>query len=329
MTSTRLAASLALLLIAAAGAVHLRAGARERAAEAAFPPEGRFVTVGGRRVHAVVAGDGPEVVLIHGLSGNARDFTFALLPALARRYRVIAFDRPGLGYSDALPPGADGLAEQAAVLQQAAALLGAARPLVVGQSYGGSVGLAWAVERPGTLAALVTVGAPSHVWEGGMSAFYRITAPPLGAVLAVPLLTALAPGAQVRQATESVFAPQPMPAGYAEHLGAPLTLRRPSLRANARHRARLKADLAALVPRYPDLTLPVEVLHGTADQTVSPAIHAEAFAREVASARLTLLPGQGHMPHHTAQAEVLAAIDRAAERAGLRRGRHSPYWRDG
>ena len=42
------------------------------------------------------------------------------------------------------------------------------------------------------------------------------------------------------------------------------------------------------------------------------------MVREVLSARLTVLKDVGHMPHHAAPDQVVAAIDRAAARAGLR-----------
>ena len=47
-----------------------------------------------------MTGEGPDVVLIHGAFGSLRDFTFDLSDRLSERYRVIAFDRPGLGYTD-------------------------------------------------------------------------------------------------------------------------------------------------------------------------------------------------------------------------------------
>ncbi|WP_419739722.1 hypothetical protein [Ruegeria sp.] len=73
-----------------------RAAQSEARAAQAFPPEGQILDVDGIAVHAVVMGDGPDVVLIHGSSGNTRDMTFALAPILAKNYRVIVFDRPGL-----------------------------------------------------------------------------------------------------------------------------------------------------------------------------------------------------------------------------------------
>ena len=64
--------------------------------------------------------------------------------------------------------------------------------------------------------------------------------------------------------------------------------------------------------------MPIELIHGDADTTVPPHIHAQVFAAEVPSANLQMLPGVGHMPHHADPEATVAAIDRAASRAGLR-----------
>ena len=134
----------------------------------------------------------------------------------------------------------------------------------------------------------------------------------------VPAITALVGENRITDAVESVFDPQAMPRGYAQHIGAPLSLTRAALRANARHRATLKSEIRAMIPRYDALDLPVEIVHGTADTTVSIALHAEEMVAQVPTARLTRLEGIGHMPHHVAADDVAAAVDRAARRAGLR-----------
>ena len=67
-------AVLAVLFIT--GLVQWRATSREAAAAAAFPPVGQVVDVDGVKVHAQVMGNGPDLVMIHGASGNLRDFTF-------------------------------------------------------------------------------------------------------------------------------------------------------------------------------------------------------------------------------------------------------------
>ena len=319
MTLMKLAISLLLLVLLLAGCAGLtqqRAATREAAAEAAFPPQGRFVTVDGLRVHAVIEGEGPDLVLIHGASGSTRDFTFSFVERIKDRYRVIAFDRPGLGYTDRLPEGNEGIFEQAALLSKAAAHLGAEKPIVVGHSLGGAVALAWALDHPA--AALVTISGPSHRWETGLPLLYKVNSSAIGSALAVPLITAWVPEDYVERQIASIFEPQSMPDGYAEAVGAPLTLRRESLRANAEQRAGLKAEITAMQGRYGELSLPFELVHGDADTTVLFGVHAVPMASDAPTVHVDRLPGIGHMPHHAAADAVVAAIDRAAGRAGLR-----------
>lgn len=317
----KLAASLALatlILGGCAAAVDRRATAREAAAEAEFPPEGQFVTVDGLRLHALVRGSGPDLVLIHGASGNARDFSFDLMNRLATRYRVIAFDRPGLGWSDDAGPGGVSPLVQGDLLRRAAAELGARRPLVLGHSYGGAVALGWALTAPEPPAGLVLVSAATMPWPGGLGPYYAVTGSRIGAATVVPLIAAFAPPAQVATTMEGIFAPDAVPAGYADHIGTGLTLRRGSLRANAAQITRLRPHVVEMAPNYPRLDLPVELLHGDADTIVPLAVHSAPLARLLPDAQLTVLPGVGHMPHHAAPDAVIAAIDRAALRARLR-----------
>lgn len=311
-------------LIALIVLTQYRAAQRENAAETDFPPEGHFVFIGGQPVHAVVAGNGPDLVLIHGASGNARDFTFSLVDRLAEKYRVIAFDRPGFGHSAQLPgygsawaSSAPSLSEQAQLLRAAAKQLGAHKPIVLGQSYGGAVALAWAVEYPDALSALVLVAAVSNSWSTGVSTLYDITGSTPGGALIVPLITAYAPQAAADRTIRSVFDPQPVPDGYSAHLGSALTLRRDSFRTNARQIVRLLAQIEVLVPRYDGISVPVEILHGDADTIVPYDIHSVQLVEQIEGSNLKILPGIGHMPHHVATVDTIAAIDRAAHRAGL------------
>ncbi|MFK7754972.1 MAG: alpha/beta fold hydrolase [Sedimentitalea sp.] len=307
------------LVIIAFGAITwVRAGQREAQAEAAYPPEGEIITVNGLNVHAVVMGSGPDLVLIHGASGNTRDMTFSLAPALAENYRVIVFDRPGLGYTDRISDTGSTLMDQGALLRDAAAALGAERPLVVGQSYGGAVALAWAAQSPERVAGLVTLAAVSNPWDTPLDPFYRVTSSWWGKMFAVPLLTAFVSPERIERAVTSVFVPQSPPDGYNAHVGAPLTLRRVSMRANADQRANLLSEIRALMPLYGQITAPTEILHGTADTTVGLSIHSEKLVNQIKGAVLTSLEGIGHMPHHAAQSDVIDAIARAATRAGLR-----------
>jgi pimeloyl-ACP methyl ester carboxylesterase len=315
MTSRRSVVKLSLLAtagFAVAGLpTALRAAAREAAAEAAFPPLGRRIAVGGGAVHALTRGEGPDVVLIHGAGGNLRDFAFGLMPRLAAGFRVTAFDRPGLGWSDDRPGSSDP-ARQAEVLRAAARALGIVRPVVLGHSYGGAVAMAWALDDPDGTRGLCLVAGATMPWEGGLDAWYHLTGTALGGALVVPAITAYATAAQAEAALAATFAPDPVPPGYREGIGIGLTLRRASLRANGRQVRALLGHVRAMSPRYGGLAVPVELLHGRADTTVAARVHSEPLARILPRARLTLIDGAGHMPHHIHPDLVVAAVRRLA-----------------
>lgn len=297
------------------GAVVWRATIRDAQADLEFLPEGVLLEVEGRQVHAVTRGSGPDIVLIHGASGNARDFTFRLAGRLARTHRVIAFDRPGHGHSDALHRedkvwghiGASP-AEQAYVLRAAARMLGVERPIVLGHSYGASVALAWAIGDPGTVSGLVLVGGASMPWPGRLGAYYRILGSRLGGAVLPPLISAFITRERLLRATEAVFVPHKMADGYAEHVGAALAARRASLRANARQVMSLRPHIVEMQKSYPKLTLPVEIIHGVDDEIVPIDVHARPLSRALQNARLTEVDKVGHMPHHLAPDVVIDAV---------------------
>ena len=311
-------AVLALALTGCAAYIDERAETRAEAAEKRYPPTGRLLQIDGKTVHAHVEGQGPDLVLIHGASGNTRDFTFDLVGRLRDDYRVIAFDRPGLGWTDRLDAGNDSPLAQADLLRRAADRLGVRDPVVLGHSYGGAVAMAWALQAPERTGAIVLLAGATHPWPDDVSlgAFYPFITSPVGRA-AVPLISAFAPESRVEQALAGIFAPNPVPEGYMDHVGAGLTLRRESFLANARQVDNLKPYLERMAPRYASLDLPIELVHGARDTTVGLDYHSRRMAR-LPNAELTVLPQVGHMVHHAAPQAVLAAIDRAARRAGLR-----------
>ena len=319
-TTTLVAIAALIGLASCAALVDTRAETREAEWEAEAPPVGQFVEVEGRRIHLLVAGrargTAPDLVLIHGANGNLRDFTFDLVPLLSQTYRIIALDRPGLGYSDSWGEADSDPRLQARVLREAAAQVGLNRPIVLGHSYGGAVATAWALEDQTNTAALVLLAPAIEPWEGDLSFWYSLNTTPLGSP-ARALVSAFAPEGAIETALAGVFAPAEVPEGYAEHLGVGLSLRRESQANNNRQVNALLAQVTQMQPGYPALTLPIEILHGDADTTVGLDIHSRRFVGEVASANLEVLPGAGHMLQHTHLPEVRAALARARRRAGL------------
>ncbi|MEM1360385.1 MAG: alpha/beta hydrolase [Pseudomonadota bacterium] len=318
-------AALVLLLLAVVGFVQLRAHQAERAAENAYPAQGALIDVNGRKVHAVTQGSGPDLVIIHGASGNTYDYTMSFVAPLLDRYRVTVFDRPGFGWSDRsagyggpFDRRSESPKEQAQMLREAAQKLGITDPIILGHSYGGAVTLAWALEYPEDPAALVMLSAVSNPWPGSVDRIHHINASVLGAAVVVPLATAFANAERLQSVLATIFAPQSPPEAYYAASAVPLAIRRNSLRLNAKQITRLKPFVIDMVPNYGAITVPTEILHGTADTIVSLKTHSEPLSQQLPDATLTPLPGIGHMPHHVVPEAVNAAIDRASARAGLR-----------
>jgi pimeloyl-ACP methyl ester carboxylesterase len=130
----------------------------------------------------------------------------------------------------------------------------------------------------------------------------------------VPLAAAFVPQSYLDAAIARVFAPASVPPGYRAHLGSPLILRRATLAVNTAQVNALRAELVAMQPRYASLTLPVELIHGTADTIVPLDIHSGPLSQILPDVRLTVIEDAGHMPHHSHIDLVLAAIGRAALR---------------
>jgi pimeloyl-ACP methyl ester carboxylesterase len=122
--------------------------------------ERRVVEVAGLRTRYWVGGDGPPLVLVHGLGGAAWNFT-DLAPLLAARHRVLIPDMPGHGGTEPLPAleSLSALAGHVAAVAEHERMSPAA---LVGYSMGGPVALRLAVDRPEAVSALVLV-APAGI----------------------------------------------------------------------------------------------------------------------------------------------------------------------
>jgi pimeloyl-ACP methyl ester carboxylesterase len=295
-------------------------GLSRSASSTLTPPIGEFVLVNGKQVHYHLSGpeNAPAVVLIHGASGNLRDFTYSLAPELAKEFRVLVFDRPGLGYSENLHASGESPQEQARHLADATIKIGVEHAVLVGHSYGAAVAMAWALERPDQAAGLVSLGGVLNPWPGGLGAWYDITGSWLGGLTIVPLIATFATKGMAEKSVESIFEPDPIPDEYLDYVGSDLTLRSKVLRTNARQVGGLRPYMVELSQQYERLELPIEALHGSADTIVPLSIHSQPLSERLTNVNLTVLGGVGHMPHHANQSATIIAIKRATYRAGLR-----------
>lgn len=105
-----------------------------------------FAVVNGARLAWQQLGEGPDLVMVHGLAAN-RAFWFAQATALADRCRVTLFDLRGHGYSEATDAGYSATALGRDILGLMDAL-GIARAALAAHSYGGAAALEAAVAAP-------------------------------------------------------------------------------------------------------------------------------------------------------------------------------------
>jgi 3-oxoadipate enol-lactonase len=119
--------------------------------------EERFAELKGSRMRYFVGGEGPPLILVHGLGGAAANWT-ELAPLLVPNHRLLVPDLPGHGGSEALPAvsGLEPFADRVAALAAREGMLPAP---VVGHSLGGAVVLRFALRHPDDVSAVVLAAA--------------------------------------------------------------------------------------------------------------------------------------------------------------------------
>jgi pimeloyl-ACP methyl ester carboxylesterase len=103
--------------------------------------------VNGINIHYEQAGAGPDLILIHGLTGSLASWQVRVVPAMIDRFRVLTFDLRGHGKSD-MPPSGYTSADMTRDLIALLDYLELARVQLVGHSFGGQVALSLCAERP-------------------------------------------------------------------------------------------------------------------------------------------------------------------------------------
>jgi pimeloyl-ACP methyl ester carboxylesterase len=255
------------------------------------------LTLHGNRVRYLIAGSGPAVVLIHGITSSADTWASAM-SGLARGHTVIAPDLLGHGAS-AKPRGDYSLGAYASGVRDLVAALGHDRVTVVGHSLGGGVAMQFAYQFPERTERLVLVSSGGLGKE--VNLLLRAAALP-GAELVLPFLVPTWLGRAVDGA------------GW---VGARLGIRaRPDLGevvrgflslGDAEARAAFLHTLRAVIDPagqrvsghdrlYLAANLPTLLVWGERDPII-PAAHAHAAHAAMPGSRLELFAASGHFPH--------------------------------
>jgi len=281
---------------------------RARKAERDHPPTGRFITVDGVRLHYIDRGEGPPVVLLHGNVVTAEDFrTSGVLELLARRHRVIAFDRPGFGYSDRPHGSAWSARAQADLLKKAFDVVDIKRPIVLGHSWGTAVALAMALNHPNDVKGLVLL---SGYYYPTLRADVLLSAPPAIPIIGDLLRFSISPllGKLLQPLLlKGMFAPLPVPADFSTGSTPNMSLRPGQIRAESQDGVAMIPGAMAMRHRYQELTMPIVIMAGTKDGVVD-AKQPRRLHAQVPHSNLQMVPGVGHMLHYAVPDEVAEAI---------------------
>jgi pimeloyl-ACP methyl ester carboxylesterase len=286
-----------------------------RRVETACPPAGRFVDVPGARLHVVDRGQGPALLLVHGLAGQLSHFTYGIVDPLAAHYRVVAVDRPGSGYSVRAAGASATLGAQADVLAALIESLELGRPVVVGHSLGGAVALALAQRHPERVAGLALVAPLTHLIPEVPSVFKDLGIPQpwlrtlVAWTLAVPLGMA-----KREEVLGAVFGPEAVPGDFPTRGGGLLALRPSHFIAACADLTAAQEDLPQMMQRYGTMRLPVSIIYGRSDRILDPQAQGETLAAKLPGAEFLLLDG-GHMLPITAPDRIAEFIRQAAARA--------------
>jgi pimeloyl-ACP methyl ester carboxylesterase len=257
----------------------------------------QHVTIHGHRRAYVKAGNGPALLLLHGLGCTHRTW-LPVLDALARRYTVIAPDLLGHGESD--KPRADySIGAFANGMRDLLTVLGIDKVTVVGHSFGGGVAMQFAYQFPERTERLVLVG------SGGLgpevsaairaittTGFYQV----MGALTLPGVRHVGTAGLKALSRTGiKEFR------DFDEVAEIYQSFRDPAARAAIRHVVRAVVDwqgqIVSMADRaYLTEAMPMCVVWGDQDRVI-PVSHAARAGELAPRARVEVMPNAGHFPH--------------------------------
>ena len=263
-------------------------------------PPGKSLAIDGHVIFVRQVGEGPDVVLLHGLGDSSIGWQYLEDPLVEAGYRVTIWDALGAGRSHKPAGGDYGIEAHLRRLTQVLDRLNVERAVVVGHSLGGSVALMLAQKHPERTKALFLID-PGAYREGAVddSLFWDVP------LLAEALLGLLCAETLVDYGLEQNFR---------DRSKIPEELRRLYIREAKRdgvvgalieqERQLIPEDPEAWEAGHRQIAVPMLILWGEHDALV-PVEQGRRLAREVPGAELIVLPGLAHSPQLEAPEKVL------------------------
>ncbi len=260
--------------------------------------------------HLIDEGRGPALLFLHHFGGSGRSWS-RVIDRVAERHRCIAPDLPGFG-SACDWTGSFTIAASVAPITALIARFGLADYRIVGHSMGGKIALAIAARRPRGLRDLILVApsppTPEPIAEAERA---RLIASwgNRGAMAAIVEKISVRPLSQLDREQQVADMLATSKAAWEAWLG---------------HGSR--EDISSSLPK---ISLPVTIVAGGADQTITPALLRRELLQHVPTATMSIIPGAGHLLPMEAYDEVADIILRANRRSAAEAdGEWTNGWRD-
>ncbi len=259
----------------------------------------RFVAAAGIRWHVQQMGEGPVLLLLHGTGASTHSWR-DLMPAMSRRYQVLAMDLPGHGFTDSVPSARcslNGMSDSVATLLQA---MNISPEFCAGHSAGAAILCRMALSGRIAPRLIVSLNGALLPFAGAAGVLFSPIAKLMAVSSFMPRLIAWR--ARERAAVARVIA------GTGSHLddrGLDLYAR---LVRDPKHIAGALGmmanwDLRAFERQLPALKAPLRLVTAQNDRTVPPAQALRIHAR-MPAVQITELPGLGHLAHEEQPARV-------------------------
>ncbi len=271
--------------------------------------DSKFIEVNGLSVHYKEAGEGGTTfILLHGFGASVFSWR-EVMDDFARLGRTIAYDRPAFGLTERPMPetwkeNPYGMKANVELLRGLMDALGVQRAILVGNSAGGGVATAFALEYPARVEKLILV---DPGLGGGRGPQFPEWALPL---MRTPQMRRLGP-LMARDIAESgndtILRAWSGPSKVTPEI---IEGYRKPLQAKNWDRALYELTFAPpypeLRPLLPNLKTPTLIIGGADDRIIRPW-YFEAVAKEI-PAPLVLLPGCGHVPHEECPAQFMEEV---------------------
>jgi len=284
-------------------------------AERDNPAAGRILNVNGVRLHFVERGSGEPLILLHGNGSMIEDIqSSGLIDLAAKQFRVIVFDRPGFGHSD-LPRNVIWTPDaQAELIKQALAGLGVSNAVVLGHSWGASVGVALALKFPDLVRGLILASGYYYpTAKPGVIAMGAPSLPLIGNILSHTLSPMISRAIWPLMMAK-IFGPRSMPEQFAA-FPKEMALRPSQIRASAAESALMIPEAFKLRNQSGNLKMPVVIIAGQDDQLTDIDTQSARLHSDIQQSRFHRIAGHGHMIQQTATDQIMSAIQNVTSSA--------------